>query len=70
MVEYANAHFETYGKDTDLRDQVLLQNPVLENFDCVKKLDDFLRVNCWDISQVTSKCQIYFLGKTCKKGRK
>ena len=25
-----------------------------------------LRVNCWEINQVTSKCQIDFLEKTCK----
>ena len=25
-----------------------------------------LRVNCWEIDQVTSKCQRDFLDKTCK----
>ena len=25
-----------------------------------------LRINCWEINQVTSKCQISFLNKTCK----
>ena len=26
-----------------------------------------LRINCWEINQVTSKCQIDILNKTCKK---
>ena len=27
-----------------------------------------LRINCWKINQVISKCQMEFLVKTCKKG--
>ena len=27
-----------------------------------------MQVNCWEINQVTSKCQIDFLNKTSKKG--
>ena len=34
MEYYANDHFETYAKDTNLRDQVLLKNPVQENLQC------------------------------------
>ena len=29
-----------------------------------------LRVNLWKINQVTSKCKMDFLGKTCRKGLK
>ena len=29
-----------------------------------------LRLKYWKINQATPKCQIYFLGKTCKKGLK
>ena len=27
-----------------------------------------MQVNCWEINQVTSKCQIDFLNKASKKG--
>ena len=30
----------------------------------------FLRVNCWEINHVTSKCLIDFSDKTCKKKKK
>ena len=42
IADYVNAHFETYVKNTAMRDQILLQNPLPENFDIVKKLDDFI----------------------------
>ena len=37
MAEYANTHFET------LRQQILTENPVPDNMDQVKKLDDSVR---------------------------
>ena len=30
----------------------------------------FLRENCWEINQVTSKCQMHFSNKISKKGLK
>ena len=43
MAEYANTHFETYVKEADLKHQILMENPVADNLDQVKKLDDFVR---------------------------
>ena len=43
MAEYANTHFETYVKEADLEQQILTENPVSDNLDQVKKLDDFVR---------------------------
>ena len=43
MVDYANIHFETYVKEADLKQQILTKNPVPDNLDQVKKLDDFAR---------------------------
>ena len=43
MAEYANTHFETYVKEADLEQQILTENPVPDNLDQVKKLDDFVR---------------------------
>ena len=43
MVEYANTHFETYVKEADLKQQILMENLVLDNLDQVKKLDNFVR---------------------------
>ena len=43
MAEYANTHFETYVKEADLKQQILMKNPVPDNLDQVKKLDDFVR---------------------------
>ena len=36
-------HFETYVKYADLKQQMLMENPVPDNLDQVKKLDDFVR---------------------------
>ena len=41
MAEYANTHFETYVKEADLEQPILTENPVPDNLDQVKKLDDF-----------------------------
>ena len=38
----ANAHFETYVKETDLKQQILTENLVPDNLDQVKKLDHFV----------------------------
>ena len=42
MAEYANTHFRTYMKEADLKQQILIENPVPDNLDEVKKLDDFV----------------------------
>ena len=42
MAEYANTHFETYVKDGDLKQQILMENQVPDILDQVKKLDDFV----------------------------
>lgn len=43
MAEYANEHSECYIAEKDLKEGVLLDNPVPTNIDPVKKLDDFVR---------------------------
>ena len=43
MIEYTNTHFETYVKDADLKQQILMTNVVPDNLDKVKKLEDFVR---------------------------
>ena len=43
MSEYANTHFETYVRETYLKQQISTENPVLDNLDQVKKLHDFAR---------------------------
>ena len=43
MAEYANTHVETYVKEADLKQQIVMENPVPDNLDQVKKLDDFVR---------------------------
>ena len=40
--KYVNTHFETYVKEADLKQEILTENPVPDNLDQVKKLDDFL----------------------------
>ena len=42
MAEYANKQFETYVKEADLKQQILMENPAPDNLDHVKKLDDFV----------------------------
>ena len=42
MAKYANTHFETYVKEADIKQQVLMENPMPDNLDQVKKLDDFV----------------------------
>ena len=43
MAEYANTHFETYVKEADLKQHILMENPIPDNLDQIKKLDDFVR---------------------------
>ena len=43
MAAYANTLFETYLREADLKQQILTENPVPDNLDQVKKLDDFVR---------------------------
>ena len=40
---YANVNFDTYIKETDLIKVVLIKNPVPENINLVKTLDDFVK---------------------------
>ena len=42
-VHYANVNFDTYIKETDLIKVVLIKNPVPENINLVKTLDDFVK---------------------------
>ena len=41
MDSFANKHFEPYLLDKELHYNVLKENPVTDNADQVKKLDDF-----------------------------
>ena len=43
MANYANKYFEEYVPEDSLKEVILCQNPVPDNLDNVKKLDDFLR---------------------------
>ena len=43
MIEYTNTHFETYVKEADLKQQILMTNVVPDNLDKVKKFEDFVR---------------------------
>ena len=43
MAEYANTHFETYVKEADLKQNILMENPIPDNLDQIKKLNDFVR---------------------------
>ena len=63
MSEYANTHFETYVKEADLKQQILTENPVLDNLDQVKKLHDFAR----DILKDTGKQKDLDMDSTFKK---
>ena len=42
MANYANKYFEEYVPEDSLKEPILCQNPVPNNLDNVKKLDDFL----------------------------
>ena len=37
MAEYADTNFETYVKETDLKQQILMENPMPDNLDLVIK---------------------------------
>ena len=43
VADYINEHFEKYIPNKELKDAILVDNPVPENLDPVKKLDDFAR---------------------------
>ena len=45
MGNYANEQFHSYVKDTDIKQQILLTNLVLENLNKAKKLDEFVNDN-------------------------
>lgn len=42
MAKYANTHFKTYVKEADIKQQVLVENPMPDNLEQVKKLNDFV----------------------------
>ena len=83
MTNYANKHFEEFIADGVLKEAISMQIPMSENMDTVNILEDFLkdflrekkatcfkslRVNCWEINQVTSKCKTGFFSNSCKNG--
>ena len=43
MAQYANVNFDTYIKKADLINAVLIKNPVPENINHVKTLDDLVK---------------------------
>ena len=43
MAQYANVNFDTYIKKADLIKVVLIENPVPENINPMKTLDDFVK---------------------------
>ena len=43
MAQYANVNFDIYIKEADLIKTVLIKNPVSENINPVKILDDFVK---------------------------
>ena len=43
MVEYTNTYFETYVKEVDLKQQILMENLVPDYLQQVKKFDNFVR---------------------------
>ena len=43
MANYANEQFHSYVKDTDIKQQILLTNPIPENLNKAKKLDEFVK---------------------------
>ena len=43
MTNYANKYFEEYAPENSLKEAILCRNPVPDNLDNFKKLDDFLR---------------------------
>ena len=42
MANYANTHFEIYLKESDLKQQALLENPISDNNDQIMKWGDFV----------------------------
>ena len=45
MAQYANVNFDTYIKEADLIKTVPVKNPVPENINPVKILDDFVKIS-------------------------
>ena len=43
MASYVNKYFEEFIPEGDLKEAILMQSPVPENMDTVKKLDDFFK---------------------------
>ena len=43
MANYVKKYFEEYVPEDGLKEAILFQNPLHNNHDNVKKLDDFLR---------------------------
>ena len=43
MTQYANVNFDIYIKEADPIKTVLIKNPILENINPVKTLEDFVK---------------------------
>ena len=43
MANYANEQFHSYVKNTEVKEQILLTSPVLENLSKAKKLHEFVK---------------------------
>ena len=43
MANYANEQFHSHVKDTDIKQQIWLTNPVPQNLNKAKKLDEFVK---------------------------
>ena len=43
MTNYANEQFHTYVKGADIKHQILLTNPIPENLNKAKKLDQLVK---------------------------
>ena len=43
MANYPNKQFDSYVKDADIKQQILLTNPLTENLNIAKKIDEFVK---------------------------
>ena len=63
MANYANKYFEKYVLEDGFKEAILCQNPVPDNLDNAKKLDDFLR----DILEEKRKTNEQSIGNVLEK---
>ena len=43
MANYPNKQFDSYVKDADIKQQILLTNPLTENLNKAKKINEFVK---------------------------